>query len=80
MDVLEAQGGPSINGACRCAGEPLGIHGDTLRRWLKRTSVDVGKQPAITTQDRTRSVGPEREVRRAWGPSARFTELVASAA
>ena len=63
LDLVEAPGGSSINGACRRVGEQLGINGDTLRNWVKQARVDVGKQPGTTTADATRIVELEREVR-----------------
>jgi transposase len=63
MDLVEVSGGPSINAACLRVGEQLGINGDTLRNWVKQSRVDAGKQPGVTTEDRTRITELEREVR-----------------
>jgi transposase len=63
MDLVEAPGGPSINGACLRVGEQLGINGDTLRNWVKQARVDAGRQPGVTTQDKARIADLEREVR-----------------
>lgn len=63
MDLVESPGGPSINGACLRVGEQFGINGDTLRNWVKQARVDAGRQPGVTTGDKTRIAELEREVR-----------------
>jgi transposase len=62
-DMVEGERGLSINGACRRVGEQLGINTDTLRNWVKQARVDAGKQPGLTTEDRTRIAELEKENR-----------------
>jgi transposase-like protein len=58
----------NITGACRRAGEELGINSDTLRGWVKRAQIDSGERPGTTTADAARIRQLERgnaELRRA---------------
>ena len=71
-DLVVGPGGPSINGACLRVGEQLGINGDTLRDWVKQARVDAGKQPGVTTEDKTRIAELKREVRELRRPPGRM--------
>ena len=39
----------------------LGCSAETLRAWLRRTEVDAGERPGLTTDDRRRLAALERE-------------------
>ena len=62
-DLVDGLDGTSVTGACRRVGEQLGINSDTLRNWVKQARVDAGREPGVTTDERTRIADLEREVR-----------------
>ncbi len=62
-DLVDGPDGTSVTGACRRVGEQLGINSDTLRNWVKQARVDAGREPGVTTDERTRIADLEREVR-----------------
>jgi transposase len=63
--VLDAKAEPGGGGGnvYRRIGDQLGIHPETLRGWVKQAEVDAGTRPGTTTDDATRLVELEREVR-----------------
>ena len=61
--VLEAWKGPDGRGASARVAQQLGVKEDTLRGWVYRAEVDGGLKPGTTTEDSTRLVELEREVR-----------------
>jgi len=62
--VLDAKNdGDRARTACRRIGEQLGIPIDTLRGWVQQVEIDGGVKPGITTDDKSRLVELEREVR-----------------
>ena len=63
LDLVDQQPKISVNAGCRRVGEQLGINPDSLRNWVKQARVDGGQQPGVTTDERSRIVELEREVR-----------------
>jgi transposase-like protein len=62
--VMDAKSeGDRARMACRRIGEQLGIPTDTLRGWVQQVEIDGGLKPGVTTDDQTRLVELEREVR-----------------
>lgn len=53
----------SARGACARIGKQLGIPTDTLRGWVARAEIDAGTRPGVTTDDASRLVELEREVK-----------------
>ena len=47
--------------AIRSVAEKLGCSAETLRSWVRRTEVDAGERPGLTTDDRRRLQELERE-------------------
>jgi|SRR5215211_3919818 len=47
--------------AIRSIAEKLGCSAETLRSWVRRTEVDAGERPGLTTDDRGRLAELERE-------------------
>ena len=41
----------------------FGVSAETLRKWVRRAEIDEGSRPGLTTQERERLKGLEREVR-----------------
>ena len=41
----------------------LGVHHESLRNWLKRTDIDEGHRPGLTSDDKARIAELERENR-----------------
>src|ERR1035437_8858971 len=41
----------------------VGVHPETLRLWVRRTQIDKGERPGLTTEERERLVALERENR-----------------
>ena len=54
---------PSEWAAITSISSKLGINHETLRVWVRRTQVDAGERPGLTTQERERLRQLEREVR-----------------
>ena len=54
----------------------FGVSSETLRKWVRRTETDDGLRPGLTTQERERLKGLEREVREL----RRANEILKSAA
>jgi transposase len=50
-------------GAIARVAEPLGIHRETLRNWIRQAEVDGGVRPGITTSNAPRFAELERENR-----------------
>ena len=50
-------------GACMRIGQQLGINPETLRGWVTQAEVDEGVRPGTTSDDATRLVELEREVK-----------------
>jgi transposase len=60
--VLEHQGEyPSQWKAIEAIAEKLGVHRETLRVWVRRTEVDDGRRPGLTSDERQRIKELERE-------------------
>ncbi len=68
-DLVDGPEKPSVNAACRRVGEQLGSQPDTLRNWVKQARVDAGAEPGLTTDERARLRGLEREVRELRAPT-----------
>jgi transposase len=47
-------------GVIEVAGQ-LGVHPDTVRKWLERQQIDRGERPGLTTDERVRIKHLERE-------------------
>ncbi len=43
--------------------EKLGPTPETVRKWVRRTEIDAGRRPGLTTDERERLKGLERENR-----------------
>ncbi len=43
--------------------EKIGCTAETLRKWVRRSEVDAGKRPGLTTAEREHMKELEREVR-----------------
>jgi transposase len=52
---------PSQWAAIRSVGEKLGIHTESLRRWIRQAERDAGQRPGLTTDERQRLKQLERE-------------------
>lgn len=50
-------------GACARVAHQLGLSQDTLRKWVTQADIDNGTRPGATTDDTTRLIELEREVR-----------------
>ena len=59
---LKAETG-SARGAVNRVGQQLDINIDTLRGWVAQAEIDAGQRPGTSTEDKTRIVELEREVR-----------------
>ena len=53
----------SATGAIRRIADQLGVHPEALRTWVRQAEIDGGLRPGTTTDDATRIVELEREVR-----------------
>jgi transposase len=49
--------------AIESVAEKIGCTAETLRKWVRRSEVDAGKRPGLTTAERERMKELEREVR-----------------
>jgi transposase len=54
----------------------VGVHPETLRLWVRRTQIDKGERPGLTTEERERLMQLERENREL----RRANEILKSAA
>jgi transposase len=62
--VLEHQEEHPSQWAAICSIAPkFGVSSETLRKWVRRAETDAGSRPGLTTQERERLKGLEREVR-----------------
>ena len=62
--AVEARRDPASRaGAISRIGKQLGIHPEALRTWVRQAEIDGGLRPGTTTDDATRIVELEREVR-----------------
>jgi len=50
-------------GGFRPVAQQLGMSGETLRNWVNQADTDAGRRPGITSDDKTRILQLEREVR-----------------
>ncbi len=57
-------------------GEQLGIHGESIRNWMRQDEIDGGSRDGVTTSERSRLVELERENREL----RRANEILKSAA
>jgi len=57
-------------------GEQLGIHGESIRNWMRQGDIDGGVRDGVTTGERSRLVDLERENREL----RRANEILKSAA
>jgi len=67
---------PSQWKAIESISEKLGINHETLRIWVRRTEIDSGQRPGLTTDERTRLHDLEKEVKEL----RRANEILKSAA
>lgn len=44
-------------------GEQLGIHGESIRNWMRQGDIDHGAKPGVSTSEKSRLVELERENR-----------------
>ena len=49
--------------AIRSIAEKIGCSAEALRTWVRRTQVDAGEKPGITSDERARMMELEKEVR-----------------
>jgi transposase len=49
--------------AIRSIAEKIGCSAEALRTWVRRTQVDAGEKPGITSEERARTKELEKEVR-----------------
>ncbi len=62
--AVDARRDPATrSGAISRIAEQLGMHPETLRNWVRQAEVDGGVRPGTSTDDATRLVELEREVR-----------------
>jgi transposase len=62
--AMDARRDPETSkGAIKRIADQLGIHPEALRTWVRQVEVDDGVRPGTTTDDATRIVELEREVR-----------------
>ena len=62
--ALDARRDPaSAMGAIKRVADQLGVHPEALRTWVRQAEIDGGLRPGTTTDDATRIVELEREVR-----------------
>jgi transposase len=62
--ALDARRDPaSSTGAIKRVADQLGIHPEALRTWVRQAEIDGGLQPGVTSDDASRLVELEREVR-----------------
>jgi transposase len=62
--ALEARRDPATStGAIKRIADQLGIHPEALRTWVRQAEIDGGLRPGTSTDDATRLVELEREVR-----------------
>jgi len=54
---------PSQWAAITSIAAKFGVSSETLRKWVRRAEVDEGSRPGLTTEERERLKGLEREVR-----------------
>jgi transposase len=50
-------------GAIKRIADQLGIHPEALRTWVRQAEIDGGRRPGTTSEDASRIVELEREVR-----------------
>ena len=67
---------PSQWAAITSIAAKFGVSSETLRKWVRRAEVDEGSRPGLTTEERERLKGLEREVREL----RRANEILKSAA
>ena len=53
--------GMSVSRAADGVGEQLGVNGATLRNWVKQARIDGGALRGLSTDEKARLVGLERE-------------------
>ena len=70
----DARGGQ--DGAMTHVAQQLGLHRETLRRWVIEEEVEAGQRPGVTRDDRSRMAQLERENREL----RRANEILKSAA
>ena len=62
--ALEARRDPATStGAIKRIADQLGVHPEALRTWVRQAEIDGGLRPGTSTDDATRLVELEREVR-----------------
>ena len=54
---------PSEWAAMTSVAKKLGMTAETLRSWVRRAEVDVGRRPGLTTDERQRLKDLEKEIR-----------------
>jgi transposase len=62
--ALEARRDPATStGALKRIADQLGIHPEALRTWVRQAEIDGGLRPGTTSEEASRVVELEREVR-----------------
>lgn len=62
--AMEARKDPATSrGVIKRVADQLGVHPEALRTWVRQAEIDGGVRPGATTDDATRLVELEREVR-----------------
>lgn len=62
-EAMSEDGSLSLNAAVLRIGPRVGVNPDTLRGWIRRSDIDAGKSPGVTTADAATVRALQAEVR-----------------
>lgn len=62
-EAREQEPGLSIHAAVQRIGPMVGANPDTLRTWYRQSETDAGRQPGVTSEEKSRIKELERELR-----------------